>query len=193
MKGTALEPSQHIRSAQGSTRTARACRIAFAAQVLTVLLGVTLALSACGTQRPGAAAIVNGTTISDKDVQIVAVQVNSLAAVQQKLTPSVVLLNLILAPYVLSEADRTGKDVSAAQARKLIDKVANPSPATVDFVRMQLAIPSLSQASKTSILAKLGKATIIVNPRYGTFDLRQAAILPTSPDWIKASASAAPQ
>jgi hypothetical protein len=193
MKGTALEPSQHIRSAQVSTRTARACRIAFAAQVLTVLLGVTLALSACGTQRPGAAAIVSGTTISDKDVQTVAVQLNSLAAVQQKLTPSVVLLNLILAPYVLSEADRTGKDVSAAQARKLIDKVANPSPATVDFVRMQLAIPSLSQASKTSILAKLGKATITVNPRYGTFDLRQAAILPTSPDWIKASASSAPQ
>ena len=54
---------------------------------------------------------------------------------------------------------------------------------------MQLAIPSLSQASKTSILAKLGKAKITVNPRYGTFDAKQVAITPTSPNWIKATAS----
>jgi hypothetical protein len=186
MKGTALAPSQHIRSTLGNTR---ASRTAFATKSLTLLLGVTLALSACGSQKPGAAAIIDGTTISDKDVQTVAAQLNSLPQVQQKLTPTVVLLDLILAPYVLAEADRTGKGVPEAQARKVVAKVANASPATIDFVRMQLAIPSLSQASKTSILAKLGKAKITVNPRYGTFDLTQAAILPTSPNWIKASAS----
>jgi hypothetical protein len=59
----------------------------------------------------------------------------------------------------------------------------------MDFVRMQLAIPSLSDASKASILATLGKTKITVNPRYGTFDARQAAIIPTSPNWIKPTAS----
>ena len=184
MKGTALAPSKHNRPTLSTTGTRRR---AFAARALTLVLGATLALSACGNQAPGAAAIVDGTTISDKDVQTVSLELNTIAQGQQKLTPSVVLLNLILAPYVLSEAARTGKSVTDAQARKVIAKVASPSPATMDFVRMQLAIPNLSQASKTSILTKLTKADVSVNPRYGTFDAAKIALLPTSPNWIKAS------
>jgi hypothetical protein len=175
MKGTALAPSQHLRSTLGST--------------LVLVLGATLALSACGTQQPGAAAVVNGTAISDKDVQTVAVQLNALPQIRQKLTPKDVLLNLILAPYVLTEADQTGKNVPEAEVRQIVGKVPNPSRPTMDFVRMQLAIPGLSQASKASILSTLRKAKITVNPRYGTFDATQAAILPTSPNWIKPTAS----
>jgi len=178
MKGTALAPSQHIRSTLGKSRAFRA---------VAVLLGATLALSACGTQ-PGAAAIVNGTTISDKDVQTVSLELKKALQGQQQFTSSIVLVNLILEPYVLAEAKRTGKDVSDAQARKAIAKVASPSRATLDFVRMQLAIPSLSQAGQQSIMAKLGKAKITVNPRYGTFDAKRG-LVPTAPNWIKASTS----
>jgi hypothetical protein len=186
-KGTALAPLQHIRSTLGKTRTSRT---AFAA---VVLLGASLGLSACGAQQAGAAAIVNGNTISDKDVQTTCLQLDTLATAQQQVSPRLVLLNLILAPFVLAEADRTHKGVPDAQARKAIAKVANPSPATIDFVRMQLAIPSLSQASKNSILTKLAKANITVNPRYGTLDAKQAALTPTSPNWIKAgTATVAP-
>ena len=183
MKGTALAPSQHLRSMLGTTHASATARASAA------LLGATLVLSGCGAQQPGAAAIVNGTPISDNDVQTVAVQLNALPQVQQKLTPSVVLLNLILAPYVLAEAEHAGKGVTDAEARKIVAKVPNPTLATMDFVRMQLAIPSLSQASKASILATLGKTKITVNPRYGTFDAKQAAIVPTSPNWIKPTAS----
>lgn len=182
-KGTALVPLQHIRSTFGKTRT---CRTALAA---VVLLGASLALSACGAQQAGAAAIVNGSTISDKDVQAASLQLATLATAQQQVSTRLVLLNLILAPYVIAEADRTGKGVTAAQARKAIPKVANPSPALVEFVQMQLAIPNLTQTSKNSILAKLAKANITVNPRYGTLDPKQAALTPTSPDWIKAGTS----
>ncbi|MEP7191791.1 MAG: hypothetical protein ABI903_02885 [Actinomycetota bacterium] len=178
-----MAPSQHIRSPLGTTRTSGMARAAAA------LLGGALVLSACGVQQAGAAAIVNGTPISDKDVQSVAVQLNALPQVQQKLTPSIVLLNLILAPYVLAEADRTGKGVPEAEVRKVVAKVHNPSPSTMDFVRMQLAIPSLDEASRASILATLGKTKITVNPRYGTFDVKAADILPTSPNWIKPTAS----
>jgi hypothetical protein len=178
MKGTALAPSQHIRSTLGKSRAFRA---------VVVLLGATLALSACGTQ-PGAAAIVDGTTISDKDVQTVSLELKKAVQGQQQFTPSAILVNLILEPYVLAEATRIGKNVSDAQARKAIAKLANPSRATLDFVRMQLEIPSLSQAGQQSILARLGKAKITVNPRYGTFDAKKG-LAPTSPNWIKVGTS----
>jgi len=165
--------------------------MAFATQLLTVLLGATLVLSACGAQQLGAAAIVNGTAISDKDVQTVALQLNTLAQGQAKITPSTVLLTLIVAPYVLAEAKRSGKSVSDSQVLKVIGKVPGLSPSTMDFVRMQLGLQSLSEASKFSILAKLATAKISVNPRYGTFDAKQIALQPISPDWIKASAASA--
>jgi len=173
----------------GNTRASGTSRRALATRSLTLVLGATLALSACGNQQAGAAAIVDGKTVSDKDVQAASTQLNTLTQAEQKLTPSVVLLNLILAPYVLAEADRAGKGVSDAQARKVIEKLAEPSRETLDFVRMQLAIQSLTPAGKTSILAKLAKARITVNPRYGTFDAKQVAISPTSPNWIKAGRS----
>jgi len=146
------------------------------------ILGAALALSGCSTQEAGAAAIVDDATISDKDVQSVTLQLNPLA---KDLTPSAVLLSLILAPYVNAEASRAGKGVTDAQARKVIAKVASPSSRTVEFVRTELAIQSLDAAAKTSIVAKLRKAKITVNPRYGTFDLKQVAVVATSPNWIK--------
>ena len=189
MKGTALAPSQHIRSTLGRARTSRTSRMAFSAQLLTLLLGATLALSACGAQQAGAAAIVDGKTISAQDVQTASLQLNTFEPGQQQFTPSVVLRNLILGPFVLAEASRNGKTVSDAQARQAIAKVANPSPSTITYVKTALAIQTLSPASKTSILAKLAKAQITVNPRYGAFDATQGEVLPTSPNWIKASAS----
>jgi hypothetical protein len=181
MKGTALAPSQHIRSTLGRARTSRT---AFAG---VVLLGATLALSACGTQQAGTAAIVDGSAISEQDVQAVAVELAPLAQGQQQISPSIVLGNLILEPYVLAEAGKGAP--SDAQVRQAIAKVANPSSLTMNVVRTNLAIQSLSPAAKKSILAKLGKAKVTVNPRYGSFNATQAALVPISPDWIKASAS----
>jgi len=157
--------------------------------MLGMVIGATLALSACGAQQGGAAAIVDGTAISDKDVQTVSLQLNKLAAGQAKLPVATVILSLILAPYVSQEADRTGKKVTDAQVLKLIAKVGKPAPATMEFVRMQLALQTLDQASKSAILTKLVKAKITVNPRYGRFDAKSVALVPTSPNWIKASAT----
>lgn len=165
MKGMALAPSKHLK-------------------LLTLLLGATLALSSCGTQQAGTAATVDGTIISEKDVQTVAVELAPLAQGQQPISPSVVLGNLILEPYVLAEAGKGAPD--DAQVRKAIAKVANPSSLTMNVVRTNLAIQSLSQESKTTILAKLGKAKVSVNPRYGAFDIKQVAVVPISPNWIKA-------
>lgn len=153
-----------------------------------LVLGATLALSACGAQQSGAAAIVNDTVISDQEIQTVSEQVNQIDPAGQKLSSSDALISLILAPYVLAEAKRAGKTISASQARQVIAKVANPSPSTIEFVQMQLAVQQLDDASKSSIVGQLGKAKITVNPRYGTFDPQRVVINPTAPNWIKTSA-----
>jgi parvulin-like peptidyl-prolyl isomerase len=164
-------------------------------KTLTLVLGASLALSGCGAQQAGAAAIVNDTTvrhqdivISEKDVQSVPEELNALAQGGQELKVSDALLSLILAPYVLDEAKRVGKTVSPSEARKVIAKVADPSPSTITFVQMQLAIQKLDQASKTLIVDELGKVKITVNPRYGAFDVTKIALTPISPNWIKVSA-----
>ena len=164
-------------------------------KTLALVIGASLALSGCGTQQPGAAAIVNDTTvrhqdivISDEDAQSVPEELNKLAQAGQELKVSDALLSLILAPYVLDEAKRVGKTVSASEARQVIAKVANPSPSTIAFVQMQLSIQKLDQASKTRIVDELGKVKITVNPRYGAFDVTQVALTPIEPNWIKASA-----
>jgi len=164
-------------------------------KTLALVIGASLTLSGCGTQQPGAAAIVNDTAvrhqdlvISDEDAQSVPLELNTLAQGGQELKVSDALLSLILAPYVLDEAERVGKTVSVSEARKVIDKVANPSPSTIAFVQMQLSIQKLDQASKTRIVDELGKVKITVNPRYGAFDVTQIALTPIEPNWIKASA-----
>jgi hypothetical protein len=178
-----LAPQQHLRSTVGRTS-----RPGLPTVIWVLVLGATLALSACGAKEAGAAAIVNGTVISDQDVQTVTSQLNTLSDVEQKLSSSDALLSLILAPYVLAEAERAGKTVSASQARKVIDKVADPSPTTVEFVRMQLAVPQLDDAGRAAVVKEIGKARITINPRYGTFDAKRVALNPISPNWIKATA-----
>jgi hypothetical protein len=185
-KGTALAPSQDNRRTLGKPRRFRG---PFPAVFLTFLLGSTLGLSSCGTQESSSAAIVNGVSISEQDVQSISSEVNSLAQGGQKLTTSDALLSMILAPYVLDEAKRVHKTIGESQARLVVKKIAHPSAATLRFVEMQLAVQGLDQASKNLIVAELNKATITVNPRYGRFDPTQIAMAPSSPDWIKANAT----
>jgi len=170
--------------------TPRRSRRALTAVILAPLLGMTLALSGCGTQEAGAAAIVNGDVIGDEEVQGVAEQLAVITQGGEKLTSSNALLSLILSPYVLAEAKRTGKTISTDQAREVIPTVKDPSPATLEFVQMQLAIQALPQESKDLIIAELGKAKITINPRYGTFDVEKVAFTPITPNWIKATAAA---
>jgi hypothetical protein len=185
-------PSQQLRSTRGRTRTA------VTASSAVVMLGASLLLSACGAQQPGAAAVVNGDTIRDQDVQRIALDLKQLSPDQKQADPGKVLGAMIIAPYILAEAKRTGHDVTDAQARTAIAKgIPNPSPQTVDLFRSQVAVQFLDQAAAPNILTKLGKAEITVNPRYGTvnprfdmLDVKQALIIPTVPNWMPTSPAA---
>jgi hypothetical protein len=183
-KGTALAPSQHNHRTLGKPRSFRR---PFPAVFLTVLLGATLGVSACGAQESSSAAIVDGVSISERDVQSISSEVNALAQGGQRLSPSDALLSMILAPYVRDEAKRIHKPIDESAARLVVKKIAHPSAATLRFVEMQLGVQELDQASKNLIVAELNKAKITVNPRYGRFDPKQIAMTASSPDWFKAS------
>jgi hypothetical protein len=180
-KGTALAPSQHIRSMPGTTRAPRTPRRSFAAAPLVLLLGATLALSGCGTQQASTAAIVDGTPITEQAVQSV--------SRQQDVTSSTALLGLILAPYVFAEGNRVRQSASDVEVLAVIDKVSKPSLATAQFVRTRLVLEKLTPASQITVVNELSKAKITVNPRYGTFKAL-LGLVPNNPNWIKAGTSA---
>lgn len=165
-----MAPSQHIRSTAGKT--------------MALLLGVTLALSACGTQQPSAAAVVNETVISDKDVQNVSLQISELDPNSEKLAPTNALVSLILEPYVVAEGNRVGKSVSDAEVLKVIDKISDPTVATANFVRMQILAQQLDEASQLVVADQVGKADITLNPRYGIFNAKQG-FTRIPPNWLK--------
>jgi len=186
-KGSALAPSHDLRSMLGRTRRSL---LAFPRALAMVLVGATLSLSACDSaQEAGAAAIVNGTVIGDQEVQTVSTQVRPVDPEAQN--PGYVLINLMIVPFVLAEADRANKTISEADARKALPNLVDPSPATIKYLQMKGALGQLDDVSKAAIVKELSKAKVTVNPRYGTFDLAQG-LIPNSPNWIKPSATPTP-
>jgi hypothetical protein len=171
-----------LRTARPSVRTAGPAALLLAAAVL---------LTGCGGQRPGAAAVVDGRVISDDDAQQVAQQISTVPGVQQKLTPADTLVSLILAPFVIDEAQKDGKGISEDQARAAVKEIKNPTPATLEFVRTSLAANALSEQARTAVLSEVGKAKITVNPRYGTLDRKQLTLKAPAPNWIKPAAPSA--
>ena len=175
-KGTALVPSHHLRPLTS----------------LALLLSVTLGLSACGAiQQSGAAATVNGTAISDQDLQTVTTQLNSIAPEGRKSPTREFLVNMIVARFVLAEADRAHKTISDADARKAFPNLPNPAPPTMKLFQMEGVLPQLDQASRDSIGKQIRAAKITINPRYGTFDVAKG-IVPNSPNWLRPSATPQP-
>ena len=68
--------------------------------------------------------------------------------VEQKVTPADTLVSLILAPYVLDQAEKDGKGISESQARAAVKEIKNPAPATLEFVRTSLAANGLSEQAR---------------------------------------------
>lgn len=158
------------------------------ALLAALTLAVVSSLAACGVNEAAAAAVVDGRVISDEDVQTAAAETNrGVAELQTPFTARTTLPWLILAPFVLREAEREGKGVSAAQAQSALTRLDDPSPATIEFVRAYIAAQSsLSQEGVQRVLAQVARSKVTVNPRYGDFDPRQPAQLSTvTPPWVK--------
>jgi len=170
----------------------RNARSAFGAVVVGLSLAVLL--SACSI-RPGAAAVVDGKVISQSELETAQVEVAPLIA---GITPSDILAVLIAAPIYLQAASDRGVGVSEADAEKLLVDTATQAglPAdrvygagALDIARLSLASSNLSKldgadAILAEVQAAVGKQTVVVNPRYGTFDPASGTVTLAEPKWI---------
>jgi hypothetical protein len=146
-----------------------------------------LVLSGCGTT--DTAAVVDGRVISEQAIQTASTQYNEQFKPQQPLTTDSVLNWLIWSPSLLAEAKAAGQAQSQAQALAMLANITDPDPATVELVQAQNALNAIRNDSDASkkVLARIGKLTVTVNPRYGTFDPQSGLLSASVPNWLPAT------
>lgn len=164
------------------------------ARALGVVTLGALLLSGCSVQ-PGAAAVVEGRTIDQSEVERTQ---RDLALFSPGADPAALLSAIIVAPLFVRAAADNGVAVSEAQARAVIDNEAQalgltPAPqygeGLVQVVRSSLAAQSLqSLENGEEVLAGIGEEIaeldVRVSPRYGTFDPAAGRVVPEPLPWI---------
>lgn len=164
-----------------------------------VALAVGAALLTGCAQTPGAAAVVDGRTISETTLQRATAELGTL--VPSGIPTEQVLINLIAAPYLLDRATRAGAGVSDAEARQLGDQLAAQAglaeapelgEGSLTVLRATLAQQKLAQQPDAAeVFAEfeedLAAADVELSPRYGSFDLTSPGgiVAPERP-WIDA-------
>lgn len=188
-----------IASAKGLFVTRKSRLLGIAAS----LTAAGLALTACSGQ-PGAAAIVDGQSISENEVaQTVEVWQPLL---QNQLTPAAMLAPMIQAPVLLDVASEHGLGASVDDAVQYLDDRAEQAQVTppeeypdgaLEVARMQIVVEVLNSGSvdpqqiSADLTERIGELDVELSPRYGEWDPEAAGgsfITPTTPEWILAPA-----
>ena len=162
--------------------------------VAALVLGAALATAGCGATTADRAAVVDGSVISETELQSAMREVNGMepALLQQPLTPSGTLTALVQAPVVLAVLADKGVAVSDSVARQAAAQrgLAEPSEATLQIVRLATAIGTaqeqgvVTEAEANEVNKRLAELDVEVNPRYGTYDATNASVTLTQPAWI---------
>jgi hypothetical protein len=151
-----------------------------------VIAAAALVLTGCG--RADTAAVVDGHVITESGVLAASEQVAQYAT--QPLPPADIVNRLVVLPPVLEVLEERGVTISDAAARSAVSGITDPAPYLLDLARLDLAIGQMTQEDMQNVIARLQEAEVEVNPRYGTFDPQQAAVVATQPDWIVGAADA---
>ncbi len=150
---------------------------------MTVLATATaLSLTACSGPAPtDAAAVVKGHSISVSEVQKAAADIKISIGGDGTVSEPIVLEMLVLDPFLQDLATKYNLSVSADDVKKgFSGKPANPSKGAIDAMHANMILSKLqqldatkAQQATTDLKAALQDAkpgTIVVNPRYGSFD-----------------------
>lgn len=166
------------------------------------LLAAVLTITGCTTARlPGAAAIVDGHTISADEVVAATNQLNNALTDQASpiynpkaalFTEKNTVLWLVLAPFIDERVAATRSWVPDTGYNTVMAAIPHASEATATLVRCQFTVQTLSADDQAAVVEAARRADIVVNPRYGTLDLTRGALPPYSPNWIKPAATASP-
>lgn len=161
-------------------------------------LGAALVTTGCGSLETNRAATVDGTVITEDEVQAVMTEVNSMqpALLQEKFTPSSALTALVRARPAISFFAENGvvasDSVAAQEARTR--GVSDPSDATIEVIRFVDALSQAASSQKftatdeTELVKRISEQKVTVNPRYGVFDANTAAVGTATPPWVTAYA-----
>ena len=162
--------------------------------VAALVLGAALATAGCGATTADRAAVVDGSVISETELQTTMREVNGMepALLQQGLTPAGTLTALIQAPSVLAVLAEKGVAVSDSVARQAAAQrgLADPSEGTLQIVRLATAIGAaqeqgaVTEVEQQAVNDRIAALDVEVNPRYGTYDPNAAAVTLTQPAWI---------
>ncbi|GAB3592699.1 hypothetical protein GCM10027446_13770 [Angustibacter peucedani] len=172
-----------------TTRTRTTRRTAGVAGVAAAAV-LALALSACTPAQAGAAAVVDGRriTVDQVSAATTGIKTGNPDLAEGEGLDRTVLFFLVISPWVLRAAEENGVGVSTGEAEKLLTKTDDPDPGSVLVLRTYLALQKLQQGEKTEALTQVQKdvtaAKPELNPRYGTFDLKQMAVVDAPPNWL---------
>lgn len=187
MMGNVNEPT----SARRSRRLVR-CAVAGVAIV---------ALAGCGDIGANEAAIIDGETIGEAELQETTAQLNSIST--EEASPSTVLAELTRTPFLDDVLDGTPAALTDQEVTELltVNGLNEPTSLTIDVARTRqyltllqdpevLADPEMAEALNQLQNIQAGDIAEVVgevNPRYGAFDPETATITPSVPGWIETS------
>lgn len=157
--------------------------------IVVIVAAVALGVSGCATA--DTAAIVNGHTISEREAQEAARQIQE-AQPDSGLDTGGAVSSLIMAQFINEVADKVGKGLSDSAARAAVETIEDPSSATLELVKASVAWNNLSSDERNEAIADAQKAKITINPRYGTFDAKTMQFDVSKPNWIKAQPTTSP-
>ena len=159
--------------------------------------GAALVTAGCGSSAsgPDRAAVVDGTVVSQTELRETQAELNSLEPnpFGQQLTPQATLMYLVQAPTLIDVLAEKGAMVSDSVATRFAQDrgVRDPGDGTVQVIR-SLAAQSTAQnggqwagEDQVAFNETLAAQTIVVNPRYGTFDPQSGLVSMASPAWIR--------
>jgi hypothetical protein len=162
--------------------------------VAVLALGAALATTGCGATSADRAAVVDGTVISETELQDAMREVNGMQPqlLQNPLSPSGTLTALVQAPVVLDVLAAKGIAVSDSVALRTAQArgVKDPAEGTLEIVRLATAIGTaqesgqVTEADAAELNQRLKALDVKVNPRYGTFDPQTASIQVSQPGWV---------
>ena len=149
-------------------------------RLLVAAAGAALLLSGCGTA--DTAAIVDGQRITRSGLQEASDQIAQYAS--RPMEAQDLLTRLIIAPTVLDVLGERDVVITDAAARSTLADIDGPVPYVIDLTKLDLAIGKMTEEDFNEITSRLLELDVEVNPRYGTFDAEQVAVVPQTADWI---------
>lgn len=160
-------------------------RAASAVAAVALLVG-------CSAQ-PGTAAVVDGRTISQADLDRTHAD---LTQIIPQLDARTTLVALMVGPYFIEAAEENGVGVSESQARDFAEQNAAAAgvesafgDGAVEVLRFSLAAEQLGglpdgQAVVAGVEDEILAADIDVNPRYGDLDPATGQLVAEAPSWL---------